>query len=262
MEVVIWQLFVIGSVVVTYASNGRKIALWVCLAWTAWTIIAVFMLPLVLIQLFFCWGTFGVCNWLASLTSSLRSKDVEVNDLKRHVESILASSDIPDRQVRVLRAAIIDSRASLEIIAGSEHLDRFKRALAEAKTSICILSGWIGSPLLDAEIQRLLCAAVKKGVRIFLGFGWESGSGHEITPTAKSALSFLRRLDRTQVMVAQFANHEKMLVVDNAYFVIGSNNWLSNSTFRNSERSVLLRIPSLASEEARRVEAIVRQHAK
>jgi phosphatidylserine/phosphatidylglycerophosphate/cardiolipin synthase-like enzyme len=61
-------------------------------------------------------------------------------------------------------------------------------------------------------------------------------------------------------MVAKFANHEKVLVVDDAYCIIGSNNWLSNSAFRNSERSVLVRIPSFTSEEAKRVEAIVRQH--
>lgn len=260
MEVVIWQLFVIGSVVVAYASKGRKAAFWVCLAWTAWTILAVFMLPLVLIQLFFCWGTYGVCNWIASLTSSVRSKDAEIDDLKRRVESILASSDIPDRQAQILRDALTNARASLEVIAGSEHFDRLKRAIAEAKTSVCILSGWIGSPMLDAEIQRLLRAAVKRGVRIFLGFGWESSSGHEMTPTAKSALSFLGSLDRTRVMVAQFANHEKVLVVDDSYCIIGSNNWLSNSSFRNSERSVLVRIPSFASEEAKRVEGIVRKH--
>lgn len=205
----------------------------------------------------------GGQKWAAlspEMEQEINAKDAKIDDLIRIVESIRASRDISDRQAQVLENALINSTTSLEVIDGSEHFNVLKRAFAEAKNTVCILSGWIGSPLLNAEIQQLLRVAVKRGVRIFLGFGYEYNASHEISPSAKSALSFVRSLGSSQVMVAQFANHEKVLVVDDAYCIIGSNNWLSNSTFRNSERSVLVRIPSFASEEAKRVEAIVRQH--
>lgn len=205
----------------------------------------------------------GGQKWAAlspEMEQEMNAKNAKIDDLIRIVESIRASRDVSDRQAQVLENALTNSTTSLEVIDGSEHFNVLMRAFAEAKNTVCILSGWIGSPLLDAEIQQLLRAAVKRGVRIFLGFGWESSSGHEISPTAKSALSFVRSLGSSRVMVARFANHEKVLVVDDAYCIIGSNNWLSNSTFRNSERSVLVRIQSFASEEAKRVEAIVRQH--
>jgi phosphatidylserine/phosphatidylglycerophosphate/cardiolipin synthase-like enzyme len=211
---------------------------------------------------FACKGCGGQ-KWAAltpEMEREMNAKDAKIDDLIFIIESIRASRDISDRQAQVLENAVTNAITSLEVIDGSEHFNVLKRAFAEAKSTVCILSGWIGSPLLDAEIQQLLRAAAKRGVRIFLGFGWESSSGHEISPTAKAALSFVRSLGNSRVMVAQFANHEKVLVVDDAYCIIGSNNWLSNSTFRNSERSVLVRIPSFASEEARRVEAIVRQH--
>lgn len=211
---------------------------------------------------FACKGCGGQ-KWAAltpEMEREMNAKDAKIDELICLIESIRASRDISDRQARVLENAVTNSIKSLEIIDGSEHFNVLRRAFAEAKSTVCILSGWIGSPLLDAEIQQLIRAATKRGVRIFLGFGWESGSGHEITPTAKAALSFVRSLGNSRVMVAQFANHEKVLVADDTYFIIGSNNWLSNSTFRNSERSVLVRIPSFASEEAKRVEAIVRQH--
>jgi phosphatidylserine/phosphatidylglycerophosphate/cardiolipin synthase-like enzyme len=205
----------------------------------------------------------GGQKWAAlspEMEKEINAKDAKIDDLIRTVESIRASCDISDRQAQILETVLINSTTSLEVIDGYEHFNVLKRAFAEAKHTVCILSGWIGSPLLNEEIQQLLRAAVKRGVRIFLGFGYEYGSGHEISPNAKSALSFVNSLDSSQVMVAKFANHEKVLVVDDAYFIIGSNNWLSNSAFRNSERSVLVRIPSFASEEAKRVEAIVRQH--
>jgi LysM repeat protein len=263
MEVVIWQLFVIGTVFVAYVAKGKKAAFWVSLAWTVWTIVAVFMLPFVLVQLIFCWGTYFVCNWIASLVSRLRGKDREIDELKRRVEDVLSSSGVSDRQAQVLKEALSSARVSLEVVSGSEHFVVLKRALSEAKSSVCVLSGWLGSPLLDSTVQNRFRAALSRGVRIYLGFGWESSTaGHEMTPVAQSALSFLRSFDPSRVVVAQFANHEKVLVVDEAYCVIGSNNWLSNAAFRNSERSVLVRIPSFATEESRRVRAIVEKHRR
>lgn len=211
---------------------------------------------------FACKGCGGQ-KWTAlspEMEQEINAKDAKIADLTRIAESIRSSHDISHRQSQVLENALINSTTSLEVIDGSEHFNALMCALTEAKSTVCILSGWIGSPLLNAEIQQLLRAAVKRGVRIFIGFGWESSSGHEISPTAKSALSFVRSLDSSQIMIARFANHEKVLVVDDEYCIIGSNNWLSNSTFRNSERSILVRIPSFASEEAKRVEAIIRQH--
>jgi len=211
---------------------------------------------------FACKGCGGQ-KWTAlspEMEQEINAQNAKIDDLVRIVESIRASRDITDRQAQVLEKALTNSTTSFEVIDGSEHFKVLIRAFAEAKNTICILSGWIGSPLLDAEIQMQFRAAVNRGVRIFLGFGWESSSGHEMSPTAKSALNFVRSFGSRRIMVAQFANHEKVLVVDDAYCIIGSNNWLSNSTFRNSERSVLVRIPSFASEEAMRVETIVRQH--
>lgn len=213
---------------------------------------------------FSCKGCGGQ-NWAAlspEMEQEMNAKDAKIDDLVRIVESIRASRDISDRQAQELEYAVTNSITSLEVIAGSEHFNVLKRAFAEAENTVCILSGWIGSPLLDTEVQQSIRAAVKRGVRIFLGFGWESSSGHEISPTAEFALRFVRSLGSSRVMVAQFANHEKVLVVDDKYCIIGSNNWLSNSTFRNSERSILVRIPSFASEEAQRVEAIVLQHGR
>ncbi|PQJ94944.1 hypothetical protein [Chromatium okenii] len=126
------------------------------------------------------------------MEQEINAKDAKIDDLIRIVESIRTSRDISDRQAQVLENALTNSTTSLEVIDGSEHFNVLMRAFAEAKNTVCILSGWIGSPLLNAEIQQLLRAAVKRVVRIFLGFGWESSSGHEISPTAKSALSFVR----------------------------------------------------------------------
>lgn len=206
----------------------------------------------------------GGKRWTAltpEMEQEINFKNAEIEKLTRLLESIRASRNITDSQARVLETALAISSEPFEVIDGAEHFKVLMRAFAEAERTVCILSGWIGSPLLHPDVQGHIRAAVKRGVQVFLGFGYEFGSGHEMSSTAKSALNFAMDLDRSQVTVAQFANHEKVLVVDDSYCVIGSNNWLSNSNFRNSERSILVRVQSFATDEAARVAAIVRHHA-
>jgi hypothetical protein len=257
VAIVIWQLFVIASVAIAYATKGRKAALWVCAAWTAWTLLAVFMLPLVLIQLFFCWGTFGICRWLASLSSDSKGKDSTISELRLQIEEAAAGAS--PTQARAIHEALSGAPSNLEVISGDEHYAVLKRALASATHRVCILSGWIGSPLLDPELQQLVREAAARSVHLYLGFGWESSSGHQLSATARHAIDFVHGVDG--VVLAQLANHEKLLVVDTEYCVIGSNNWLSNASFRNSERSVLIRSVTLAVNEGSRAQRLIEENA-
>lgn len=258
MAVVIWQLFVILTVAVAYVAKGRKTALWVCAAWTVWTVLAVFMLPLVLIQLLFCWGTYAVCHWVASLAAGSRRKDDTIGQLRRQVFEV--ASHVPRAQADALHGAVASAPGALTIVSGAEHYNVLKRALSDATTRICVLSGWIGSPILDAEIRHLIHNAVTRGVHLYFGFGWESSAGHQISDTAQKAISYIRRLGGNAVTLARFPNHEKLLIVDAAYCVIGSNNWLSNAAFRNSERSILVRSTRLAFDEGQRVQGLVERN--
>jgi phosphatidylserine/phosphatidylglycerophosphate/cardiolipin synthase-like enzyme len=82
------------------------------------------------------------------------------------------------------------------------------------------------------------------------------------------ALSDLRSLQqkaerygyRGRIQIGKFPNHEKILVVDDDFVVCGSNNWLSNTGFRNSERSVVVRSPDFARVERERVSKLVSEH--
>jgi phosphatidylserine/phosphatidylglycerophosphate/cardiolipin synthase-like enzyme len=216
------------------------------------------MLPLVLIQLFFCWGTYAVCNWIASLAIGSRSKDDTIGQLKRQILEV--ASQVPKAQANALHEAVASKPSTLTIVSGAEHYNVLKRALSEATTRICILSGWIGSPILDAEIRHLIHNAVTRGVHMYFGFGWESSAGHQVSDTAQQAISYIRSLGRNAVTLAQFPNHEKLLIVDAAYCVIGSNNWLSNAAFRNSERSILVRNARLAFDEGERIQGLVERN--
>ncbi len=270
MEVVVWQLFVIGSVALSYLIKGRKVSFWIAVAWTVWTAVMIFALPLALVQLFFCWGTYLVCRKIDQLILDWRveqyvrkEKEAKIRELKDEVARLISSPETTKQQKEVLRAAARSNPDSVKVVSGDEHYGVLKMALSDAKESVEILSGWIGAPLLDPDIQDQMREALGRGVKIRIGFGWESSSGHELRGIGKQALDFLLSLRSSfpQLLdVAMFPNHEKVLVCDGQWVVIGSNNWLSNKAFRNSERSVFLRDSSFAETERRRIQFVVSKH--
>ncbi len=60
--------------------------------------------------------------------------------------------------------------------------------------------------------------------------------------------------------ISQFPNHEKILVVDTKVVYIGSNNWLSNKQFKNTERSIKISSEKYAQAEKQRVISMVLAH--
>ena len=44
--------------------------------------------------------------------------------------------------------------------------------------------------------------------------------------------------EKGELCVKKFKNHAKVIIVDNKYRIVGSNNWLSNRTYSNSEYSI------------------------
>jgi phosphatidylserine/phosphatidylglycerophosphate/cardiolipin synthase-like enzyme len=63
-----------------------------------------------------------------------------------------------------------------------------------------------------------------------------------------------------QLKVAEYATHEKMLVIDGKTVVFGSANWLSNRQYKNSERSIVVIDVAIAESEEHRISELVREN--
>lgn len=85
------------------------------------------------------------------------------------------------------RAALagVDIPQTISFVSGDQHYEVLEDVLIEANENVSILSGWIGSPLLDPRIQEAFSEALKRGVNIRIGFGWESSAGHDLSPIGK-----------------------------------------------------------------------------
>ena len=141
----------------------------------------------------------------------------------------------------------LNSKKVLRLSTLQEHKDQLFHSLHNARSRICILSGWATSYVIDDEFKFLLAKALKRGVNVFIGYGYKSSFDPiPKSKTQKDAENNLLKLkewcseENTDglLVIAYHPNHSKILICDDSYAVCGSFNWLSNSgKSRNFERS-------------------------
>ena len=244
MEVVFYQLFIAATVVAAhYLKPESKI--FVCGFWSFFTLANLFYLPLIVIQLGVVWGTYFLLN-------SSGAKDKKISELEELTQAL-------PHQVQA-KVEIVSTDFK-RIISGLEHFTYLQSQIKVAKKRITILSGWLSSRVVDRQFLTLLESQLKAGVVCQIGYGWQdSKGGHSAGKDLQLALDGLSELAKkypNQLHVAEYATHEKMLVVDSEVVAFGSANWLSNRQYKNSERSIVVIDKTIASSEEERISALV-----
>ena len=247
MEVIFYQLFIAATIFAVHLlARGRVLI--VCWGWTAFTIVNLFYPPLILIQLAVVWGTYHLLN-------SSEEKDRKIVALEELI------SDLPDNIQREVEIVSTDYK---RLLSGIEHVTYLQSQIRGAEQSVMILSGWLSSRVVDSKFLKLVESKLKTGVVFHIGYGWQDSKGeHRSGEDLQIALRGLKQLaDKfpNRLYVAEYATHEKMLVVDSQTIVFGSANWLSNRQYKNSERSIVVTDNAIASSEEQRIAALVRKN--
>lgn len=228
MEVIYWQLVVAGITAAAYVFGSRTIGAVVAGLWTLWTLAMLSYGPLVVLQLFSAWGTFLTID-----TFTKQNRQLE------EFKATLAGFCEDDKNVLV--EARDEGRFTL--LSDSSHYDYMLEQIERAESSVMILSGWVSDKVIDSKFLETTSNALARGVKIYIGFGFENSSGvHEVSRSASRALTSLEKLVNNQsgISVGKFNNHQKALVIDKQCVVCGSHNWLSNRAFKNREQSFII----------------------
>jgi hypothetical protein len=169
------------------------------------------------------------------------------------LEDVLRRGDFAPEWIERIRDTSQSSNANPEWIWDNEHLEALRKALSDATSQIYIYSGWLNVDVIET-LDHDLRTAIRRGVRVYVGYGWESPSGGQ-SPSHRElrALDHLHRISVTthqhrNPLIRRFPNHSKLLVCDEAYVICGSANWLSNSGYHNREVSVRLHDAKLVKE--------------
>lgn len=252
MEVVYWQIVVAMTTGGAYLLGGRAWGIAAAIIWSIMTVLMLFYMPLILIQLGVAWGTYYAID-------SMMSQKAEIAKLKEAMEGYST-----DFRTRVEKA---NEEGHVKPLRDKDHYSFLLDTIKGANDSVLVLSGWISSSVVDRRFISELEKAVERGVHTYFGFGFEDSSGsHNMSRKAQQAVAALSKLrDRTRtargsITIGRFNNHQKLLIRDRQQVVCGSHNWLSNRMFRNKERSFIVNDSRLASTEHEKASLMITNH--
>lgn len=196
----------------------------------------------------------------ARIASQISAKDREIEDLRLDIaaqqKTQSQTSNTEERRMMAERIAELEDhvrrqdneRADLAeelkkaaseditVLSTEEHRPLLVDALQKAEQGVIIVSPWLNTRTVDSRICELVRQAVSRGVRVCIGYGFGSDRpGAENDRQRMNARAVIERLRRAVgqagselLVVRDFRNtHEKILICDRKYVVVGSFNWLS-----------------------------------
>jgi hypothetical protein len=182
-------------------------------------------------------------------------------DVRAEAEDVVAS----DVSREVLEAAVkaaqtnndsVDQTSpTYELLQTFDHPTYLEKALTETQRQLVIVSPWIKSRVVDNAFTGKLRELLRRGVEVYLGYGFGPEDERKDNVEAVRALERLASEFPNFHLVRLGDNHAKVLVSDSSFAIFTSFNWLSfvgdpQRTFRD-ERGLLVRKPEVVVEAAR-----------
>ena len=133
-----------------------------------------------------------------------------------------------------------------EVVAGSDHKVELAAAFRDARTDLYVASGFLSSYVVNQAFLQQLAAVLDRGINVKLIFaGIESHKKDWMRDGFVQALSHLEALEGqyANLQLIQKHTHQKAIVVDNRYAIVGSFNFLMNDKVKNDETSLKIYEP-------------------
>jgi hypothetical protein len=178
----------------------------------------------------------------------------EREQMEQRIRDLEVSQSSLQEESRILRQRLEQQQGSF--LKTEEHRAFLEQALGEVKEEIIIISPWLNRRTCDDALCQCIAQAAKRGVRVRIGYGINEQPGSlDAGRNRSNAQRVIRALQEAMTQEGAVAGlldiqrvsdtHEKILVCDRRYGVLGSFNWLSyrgelDRQYR-SETSLVLR---------------------
>ena len=247
-----WKIAIIISVFGSFWFFGIRLTLIVSVLWVGWTIFKMGNNSASMIQFAFILGSYALANIIFK-------KDLLIRELKKDVAT--ATKNYSESTKKQVEKVFHDNPDRIEKIRGKNHLVTLESAIVDSQSTLYILSGWVSSAIIKGHVVSLIKKALERGVNTYIGYGYEFKGEHKRSKNAEEALKTLEQIkieadSRGKLYINEFPNHEKIILVDNKYIICGSNNWLSNRYFFNSENSYKIFDQQLVISEGSRIKEL------
>lgn len=262
MELLIYQIAIPITLLITYlvSQKSNQITFIVAGIWGMWTLINVPYPPLN----YFQFANILISYFLITkIFTNFQNKNEEIeNERSQKIEVETRLKTLENEYD--LKFKSINQQKEIKFIEDHEtHVNTLNDALSKSKHRIIILSGWVTDRVIDNTFKNLLLDALKRGVDIYIGYGYQSKIDKKISraeqknaeQTLKNLQSWCSKFEpEGRLNIYNFPNHQKLLISDEKYMVCGSFNWLSNSGYSNNiELSIGVNHQETIREKAEKV---------
>ena len=126
-----------------------------------------------------------------------------------------------------------------DLVSGLEHKEELEKALRNARHELVIASGFLSSYVVNESFIPKLRSVLSRHVKITLVFSDIRSHSDWQVNGFNAALKLLQSLthEYPNLKLIQKHTHQKGIVVDEKYAVIGSFNFLSNNKVERAETS-------------------------
>jgi hypothetical protein len=196
--------------------------------------------------------------------ATTQSKD-ERGQLEHRIHELETALQQKREESELLHKQLEQQQGSF--LSTEEHRAVLEQALVEAREELIIVAPWLNRRTCDDALCTLIAQAVKRGVHIRIGYGITErpndpdvarhrANAQRVIRAMNTAVSREGSLSGGRLEIQRVSDtHQKILICDRAYGVLGSFNWLSyrgelDEQYRN-ETSIVVREPAAIAELAR-----------
>jgi len=164
-----------------------------------------------------------------------RRREVQAvaRELRRDIHVVEDTTQTPaDRRPLLTLAgtdAISVKSTNVRVLGVYDHPPLLRDALERAQARLLIVSPWIRAAVVDKAFIKRLTTCLDRGVEVIVAYGIGRDDPGERDPDrqARESLEALATAFDNFRLVRKGNTHAKVLLVDDAYFVTTSFNWLS-----------------------------------
>lgn len=208
---------------------------------------------------------------IAQLQGQLESaEDVSIPPGPSTVEPVVPDSPAQPtkvttrEQLEALRVRLAElerekKKLPVRVLEVEEHRPLLEKAFKYSRERVLIVSPWLNADSIDGALLNLMRRALRRGIEIVLAWGMPPEGTQRATMKESRSRSTLRKLEnlaaeqnKGTLRIVHLGNtHEKVLIADKRYAVVGSFNWLS---FRGDPSRGIRREMSFCVEDEEFVE--------
>ncbi len=113
------------------------------------------------------------------------------------------------------------------LLSTSEHFAKMQETLDQAEKEVVIISPWVSRVVID-ELLPNMKQFLERGGTLWIGYGYPNEEGHKRKRTEETIQRLKHHLSSPRFLPIRLGDtHEKILICDEKFAVIGSYNWLS-----------------------------------